>query len=132
MKKYSDAEIERMIAELERLKAELGQASAEIKRLTAENQGLRRTVTEAKDPSPIKRCSFKRVAALATSACMTLKRLRSGWLLKLGHLERRCRSLREIWEILIADDWELSSVFPAEIKPRFPKRHPTLAPAFAP
>lgn len=114
-------------SEIDKLRAEVERLKAENQRLAAEAASLRDTVARAKDPSPVQRASFKRVMALAKSACMSLKKLRSGWLLKLGHLERRCRSLRQVWEILIADDWEVSSVFPAEQKPRLPQRYPILA-----
>lgn len=128
---YKDAEIKRIVAELEQVKAERDGLSAENKRLTAENQSLRRVVAEAKDPSPVQRASFKRVQALAANACLSLQRLRSGWLLKLGHLERRFRSLGQIWQILIQEDWSLSDVFPREPvkhqQPRLPFRHPVLA-----
>lgn len=120
-------------AEIKRSEAELKRSEAELKRSEAEAAALRRTVAEAKDPSPVKRASLKRVQALAASSCLSLQRLRSGWLLKLGHLERRFRSLGQIWQILVQDDWALSDVFPPSAafqqSPRLPFRHPVLAPA---
>lgn len=138
--KQLESEIEQFKAELKRSEAELKRSEAENKhiatkndQLTAENQSLRRTVAEAKDISPIQRAPLNRVKKLAANACMIVERLRSGWLLKFGRLERRFRSLGQIWQILIADDWALSDLFPPEApkqqqQPRLPFRHPVLAP----
>lgn len=137
LNKQLEAEIEQTKRTNEQLEAELKRSQAELnhiltknEHLTAENQSLRRTVAEAKDISPIQRPPFNRVKALAANACMTLQRLPNGWLLKLGHLERRFRFLKQIWQILIQDDWALSDVFPPEPpahRPRLPFRHPVLA-----
>jgi hypothetical protein len=113
---------------------EIDQLKAEIKRLEQENQRLGEIVRRAKDPTPVQRPSLKRVIELVQSACMTLERCGGGWLLKLGHRVRRFRFLKQIWELLIADDWLLEEVFPPEpeqlkIQPQLPERHPVLAKA---
>lgn len=121
--KDKDAEIRRLQAEVERLQAELKKAT--------------NTIHRAKDPNPVQRCSLKRVFALVKNACMTLVRDSGGWVLKFGNLRRRFRYLRQIWEILITDDWVLSSVFSPppdppkreRVMPRLPYRSPAIAPA---
>lgn len=130
LNKQLEAEIGRASEINKQFETKVSQLEAENKRLEAESSALRRTIAEAKDPSPVKRCSFKRVMALASAACLSLQRLRSGWLLKLGHLERRFRSLGQIWQILIQEDWALSDVFPPSPtaqRPRLSERHPVLA-----
>jgi hypothetical protein len=73
---------------------------------------------------------------LVADACMSLQKLGSGWLLKLGHQVRRFKSLSQIWELLNSDDWSLGDIFPEESgetalkhQPRLPQRHGSLAPA---
>ena len=114
---------------------------AENERLRAQNEELlkaladsRAIIRRAKDPQPVDRPSFKRVIQLVREACMSLIRLKSGWELRMGHLKRRFRFLKQIWELLIVEDWFLSDVFPPDppVKktqcPRLPFRHPILAP----
>lgn len=109
-------EIEQLKAEIERLKREL--AAANI------------TVRCAKDITPVSRPSLKRVLGLAHSACLEVKKVTGGWLLKLGQLTRRFRSLKDIWSILIQDNWLLSDIFPPQFQApttRWPRRYPVLA-----
>lgn len=107
--------------------------------LEAENDRLRKELAEArtalrraKDPTPVKRPSFKRLIALVKDACMEISKIASGWELRFGKLKRRFRFLREMWEIF-TEDWLLSEVFPPEppvmARPRRPFRHPVLAAA---
>lgn len=114
-------------SEIERLKAENEQLRAE---LAIGNSKLRR----AKDPSPVQRPSWIRVVRLVQDAWMDLGRCKGGWLLKFGKLVRRFRFLKEIWELLTAESWLLSELFPpiperaiATVPPRLPFRHPLLA-----
>lgn len=118
---------EQEFSEIERLKAE-------VERLAAENKRLAAVIRRAKDPSPVERCSFKRVMQLATDACMTLTRVAKGWILKLGNKERHFRFLKLIWEILVEEEWLLEDLFPPQPSsshpPKLPQRHrPLLPPA---
>lgn len=111
---------------VEQLKAEL--EAERLGRLRAEA-----ALRQAKDPNPVQRPSWQRVIKLVSEACMTLERLKSGWLLKLGHLVRRFKSLKEIWDILTAEDWCLSDIFPPAkpiytVAPKLPYRAPVLLP----
>ena len=81
-----------------------------------ERDAAQNTIKRAKDPNPISRPNFKRVIKLVTDACMELQRVAGGWLLKLGHRQRRFKKLLEIWELFLADDWFLSDIFPDEHK----------------
>lgn len=114
---------------------------AENERLKAQNEELlkaladsRAIIRKAKDPRPVQRPSFKRVLELVKNACMDLYRVRGGWELKLGHLKRRFRCLREAWELLIPEEWSLADIFPpapakkTQRPPRLPFRQPSLAP----
>lgn len=108
-------------AENERLRAELARANAIIRR--------------AKDINPVQRPSWRRVIKLVEDACMSLERIRGGWLLRMGHLVRRFGALKQIWEILIQEDWYLSDIFPPATeqsppaaRPRLPMRSLPLAP----
>ena len=104
---------QRFEAELEKIRAE---ADAEIEQLRRERDTAQNTIKRAKDPNPISRPNFKRVIKLVADACMELQRVAGGWLLKLGHRQRRFKKLLEIWELLLADDWFLSDIFPDEHK----------------
>lgn len=116
----------------------------EIEQLRAENQELRSQLARAKNPDPVKRPSFGRVLRLVRNACMELERSAEGkWVLSMGQVSRTFARLREIWEILIQEDWNLSDIFPLPKperratgdvtqsllgKPRHPKRNPCIAP----
>lgn len=104
---------QRFEAELEKIRAE---AHSEIEQLRRERDAAQNTIKRAKDPNPISRPNFKRVIKLVQDACMELARIAGGWRLKLGHKQRRFKSLKEIWELLLADDWHLGDIFPDEHK----------------
>ena len=112
---------------MEELKAENERLRTELKRANA-------MLRQAKDISPVIRPSWKRVIALVREACLTLERLRSGWWLKMGHSKmRRFKSLKEIWDILTAEEWFLSDIFPPAkptytATPKLPYRAPVLLP----
>lgn len=112
-------------------KDEIERLKAENERLAAENKRLGAIIRRAKDPNPVERCSFKRVAQLAADACMTLTRVVGGWVLRLGKKERRFRFLKEIWEILTEQEWLLEDLFPARppSSGRMPRRYPPLLPS---
>lgn len=111
---------------VEQLKAEL--EAERTGRLRAEA-----ALRQAKDASPVVRPSWQRVIKLVHEACMNLERLKSGWLLKLGHQVRRFKNLKQIWDILTAEEWFLSDIFPPEkpvytAAPKLPFRAPVLLP----
>lgn len=130
--KQLEAETELARVTVDQLEDENNRIKADLSRSQSEASDLRRALAQAKDPSPVKRCSLKRVQALATNACMAVQRVASGWLLKFGRLERHFRFLGQIWQILLQEDWALSDVFPSEPSKqqkalRLPFRHPVLA-----
>lgn len=100
-------------AELEKIRTE---TDAEIEQLRRERDAAQNIIKRAKDPNPISRPNLKRVLKLVHDACMELQRKAGGWLLTLGHKVRRFKSLKEIWELLLADDWYLGDIFPSEHK----------------
>lgn len=110
---------EELARENERLRKEIEDLQVQVK---SAEQKIRR----AKDISPIERPSWKRVVKLVADACMTLRRVVGGWILKLGTKVRRFKRLSEIWELLITDDWALTDLFPPEPEPSY--RHCTLKP----
>ncbi|MEG4302185.1 hypothetical protein [Microcoleus sp. D3_18a_C4] len=99
--------------------SDLDAALAEIARLRAENAELMQqvrshtqTINEAKDITPVQKCSFIRVLKLARAACLDLtKSITGGWVLRLGSLERKFKSLYEIWRLLVVGEWNLSDLF---------------------
>lgn len=121
---------------------------AENKRLKKENEDLiqeiraaNNTIRRAKDINPVERPSFKRVLKLVSDACMTLTRCGQWWVLKLGHKVRSFKKLRELFELLIAQEWCLGEIFPPTQPasnchsfppPRLPKRHGSIAPSYHP
>ena len=142
-------ELRRIKQELERLLQLSAAESAQLEQLRAENEQLRQelaaqanTIRRAKDINPVQRPSLRRVLKLVHDACMNLERVRGGWLLKLGHLTRKFRKLTQIWELLIAEDWFLSEIFPppapsvqaqsGDAMPQLPRRYGSIAPAYQP
>jgi hypothetical protein len=118
---------------------EIQTLKSENERLKAENEQLKQELMEAKvnlrrakNPSPVEKPSFKRVLRLVWDACMNLKKVAGGWLLTMGKLERKFKSLKLIWELLTQENWYLSDIFPPQKKPtafkdaapRLPKRYP--------
>ncbi len=109
--------------ELYQLKLQLDLANAEINRLHSLNQQLEKTVRDsnltirqAKDITSVMRPSFKRVLLLARAALLDISKISNieggGWLLSRGSsLCRKFKSLRQIWDLLIVDDWVLSELF---------------------
>ncbi|MBE9164193.1 hypothetical protein [Tychonema sp. LEGE 06208] len=114
---------------------DLADALAEIARLRMRNQELleqvrsqSQTIRHAKDISPVKKPSFKRVLALAEAALLNLSKGEGGaWFLSMGHLKRKFRKLRHIWDLLVSGDWYLSDLFPPPLpvvpEPLFPPTH---------
>lgn len=127
--------IEEFKQDYDRLLASGAKTRAEQDRLSKELAEARSHIKRAKDPSPVQRPSWKRVIALARDACMTLERVKGGWQLTLGHMVRRFRFLKQIWELLVQEDWFLGDIFPPTrepqsppvARPRLPFRAPVLA-----
>jgi hypothetical protein len=111
-------------------------ALAEIARLRAQNDELLSRVRSqseqirlAKDISPVQKPSLKRVLALAQAACLdVLKTAEGNWILSMGHLRRSFDKLRDIWDLLIVDDWFLEDLFFPHLRPRAAQK-PLFAPA---
>jgi hypothetical protein len=116
--------------------SDLKSALAEIARLRAQNNELLSRVRSqseqirlAKDISPVEKPSLKRVLALAQAACLdVIKSAEGNWILSMGRLRRSFKKLRDIWDLLIVDDWFLEDLFsppPPQIvpKPLFARIH---------
>jgi hypothetical protein len=115
---------------------DLESALAEIARLRVLNDKLlelarsqSEVIRKSKDISPVKRPSLCRVSRLAQAACLNVsKALTGGWMVTMGEkLKRGFNKLKEIWELLIADDWHLTDLFCP-----LPKEPVYVAPIFAP
>jgi hypothetical protein len=118
---------------------DLESALAEVARLRAQNEELLSRVrsqstiiSRAKDISPIQKPSLKRVRDMASQAFLdVVKDVRSGFCLTWGAAKKHFRHLKDIWELLIQDDWPLSDWFsppppatpPAVQKPLFAPIH---------
>lgn len=111
----------------------------EITDLEVQLRAAERTIRRAKDISPIERPTLKRVMQLAREACLSVQRVKGGWMLKIGDvLSRRFKRLREIWELLIADNWVLSELFhtpePVRVRRILPRpllrRNRSIAPSY--
>jgi len=130
-------DIDQLKAENERLRAELENTQKELK-------AAYQTIRRARDANPVERPSAKRVLNLIANCCMSLEKTAKGWLLKMGHLTRKFKRLREIWELLITEDWILSEIFTEppktrrgsgriiSVAPKLPQRFGSLAPASVP
>jgi hypothetical protein len=113
---------------------DLESALAEIARLRTQNDELLSRVRSqseqirlAKDISPVEKPSLKRVLSLAQAACLdVLKSAEGNWILSMGNrLRRSFKKLRDIWDLLVSDDWFLEDLFfppppLAAQKPLFP------------
>jgi len=107
--------------------SDLESALAEIARLRAQNDELLGIIRRAKDISPVEKPSLKRVISLAQAACFDVFKSAEGkWTLSMGHLKRNFKKLRDIWDLLITDDWYLMDLFSPPPLPVTPK------PLFAP
>ena len=103
----------------EQLQAKLVAAEAQIQQLQQANDEAwarireqSATISRAKDITPYSRPSFLRVLALARAACLDLVRCPGGgWLLSLGSMVRKFKSLVQIWDILCLESWSLSDLF---------------------
>lgn len=105
------AQLQQEIATLKRENALLKQENELVKKdLECTKQVIRR----AKDISPLKRISLKRVLRLAHDALMDVQRTIGGWILKMGNKARRFRRLADIWELLSVDEFLLSEIFPKD------------------
>jgi len=115
---------------IEQLKYQIHQ----IQELEAQLLEAKTRANRAKDISPVERPSFRRVGMLARNACMELKKVASGWLLLMGKLQRKFKSLKKIWLLLTQEHWYLSDIFPTQksapkykdAPPRLPKRYPDI------
>jgi hypothetical protein len=120
--------------ELNELRAELAVAQAQIERLRQFNDELQKIIRDkddiirqAKDINPIGRVSLKRVLVLARAAFLDISKVDKvdggGWILNMGTtLQRKFKSLRQIWDLLNVEDWYLTDLFdgtlPPKLKPR--------------
>jgi len=105
------------------LQEEIKLLQQKIQQLELENQELKVALQNAKDPTPIVRFSFKRVAQLVRQCCMELLRWGSGWLLRMGnHRARKFKSLKDIWNLLNQEDWCLSDILPPDLPPPLPPK----------
>jgi hypothetical protein len=105
---------------------DLESALAEIARLRERNTKLlelarsqAEIIRRAKDISPVARPSRCRVTRLAQAAFMNVsKAFNGGWVLSMGEkLKRGFKTLKEIWELLIVDDWFLGDIFSPPPRP---------------
>lgn len=95
-----------------------------VDELEAENARLRDQLARAKNPEPVQRPSYERVRRLASNACMDVERLKNrGFMLTMGLKKRWFKKLTDLWEILTADEWELSEIFSKKVIPPIPKRN---------
>ena len=98
---------------------DLKSALTEIRRLRAQNDELlnrarsqSEQIRRAKDISPVEKPSLKRVLALAQTACLdVIKSAEGNWILSMGRLKRSFKKLRDIWDLLIIEDWYLTDLF---------------------
>ena len=101
-----------------------------IKELEAQNAELKTRLNRAKDPEPKKRPGFGHVKQLAQNCCLGLARqLRKGktigFIVRLGHKTRIFKRLKDVWEFLTQENWDLEELFPKfnpnQPKPKKPK-----------
>lgn len=105
------AQLQQEIATLKRENALLKQENELLKKdLECSKQIIRR----AKDISPLRRISLKRVLRLAHDALMDVQRTVGGWILRMGNKVRKFRRLADIWELLSVDEFLLSEIFPED------------------
>jgi len=112
----------------EQLQAKLASAEAQIQQLQQANEEAwvrireqSATISRAKDITPYSRPSFLRVLALARAACLDLVRCPGGWLLSLGSMTRKFKSLVQIWDILCLESWSLCDLFGDFLVVKVPK-----------
>ncbi len=99
----------RRIAELE----------AENERLTEALRKAQDKIANAKDISPVKRVTQRRVAQMAASAGLDLIPHKvKGWLVQMGNRSQWYRGLRDVWDKLKHEDWKLSEIIPSTIRPK--------------
>jgi hypothetical protein len=115
--------------ELDELRAELAVACAQIEKLRQANEQLQNylrdkheIIRQAKDITPVSRVSLKRVLVLVRAACLDISKISKdsggGWLLSMGPtLQRRFRSLRQIWDLLNVEDFYLDDLFNGVAQP---------------
>lgn len=118
-------------SEVEKLQKRIKELEQQLDKVNEENSYQRRVIRRAKNISPIERPSFQRVAQLAFEACLEVKRVARGWIVSLGQKMRKFRTLTDIFEFLIRDDWAISDLFPEDEKvnaldllPPLPKKPP--------
>lgn len=98
--------------EIKLLKLKIEKLELENQQLSEENARQRETIRKAKDISPVAKPSLKRCLRLTREACLNIEKSPKGWILSMGkNLKRIFKNLKEIWELLIQDDWKLNDIF---------------------
>ncbi|MEM8722771.1 MAG: hypothetical protein AAGE84_26370 [Cyanobacteria bacterium P01_G01_bin.39] len=114
----SRSKLEREIAQLKKENARLLQQQKELEQdnqlLKKDLDQAKQIIRRAKDISPVMRLSLKRVLRLAHNACMDVQRTVGGWILRMGDKARRFRRLADIWDLISADEFVLSEIFPED------------------
>jgi hypothetical protein len=111
----------------EQLKEEIAKRDRIIAEQDKQIARLKKKIRNAKDISPVERTSFARVRRLAREACMEIHRQGKQFILSMGKTTRAFRKLRQIWDLLIEDDWYLSDIFP-QLDPDRKEEKPTGTP----
>jgi hypothetical protein len=85
---------------------------------------LKEIIAKAKDITPVIKPSFSRVKRMAEAACLELKKVGKHFVVSMGSTSRTFKKLREIWEFLCQEDWNLSDLFP-QLDPDKKEEKPT-------
>ncbi|WP_413160078.1 hypothetical protein ACL6C3_16805 [Capilliphycus salinus ALCB114379] len=103
----------------EELLRRIEELEAENERLQSELRKAKETIAEAKDIRPVKRPTLNRVRRLAKEAFLDVTRHSvKGFVVAMGRCKQWYEKLRDIWDILKREEWDLAEVIPSSVSPK--------------
>lgn len=103
----------------EQLRRKIKELEEQNERLAEALRKAQDVIANAKNIDPVQRVTERRVKKLASNAFLSLVRHKvKGWIVRMGNKSQWYKSLREIWDILKKESWNLSEIIPESLSPK--------------
>ncbi|GEM_PF-2713109 len=102
----------------EQLRRRITELEAENERLLTELRKAKDTIANAKNIDPVLRPSISRIRRITQNTGIdVIKHHVKGYVVAMGRFKQWFRRLRDIWEIVKRDEWDLCELIPSSVPP---------------